>query len=73
MEFSLHSGFLKKIPFEKILKNISNEAVDLLSKLLELDYSKRITVEDALKHSYLSNLHNEFDEVIELYLKSLAN
>lgn len=38
-------------------------AIDLLNKLLEFDPSKRITVEEALAHPYLSAYHDEDDEV----------
>jgi len=50
--------------FNKLFPNASNQAVDLLRKLLTFDASKRITVEDALKHPYLSALHCPDDEVI---------
>lgn len=38
-------------------------AIDLLNKLLEFDPAKRITVEEALAHPYLSAYHDEDDEV----------
>jgi serine/threonine protein kinase len=38
-------------------------AIDLLNKLLEFDPSKRINVEEALSHPYLSAYHDEDDEV----------
>jgi mitogen-activated protein kinase 7 len=38
-------------------------AIDLLNKLLEFDPSKRITVEEALAHPYLSAYHDDDDEV----------
>lgn len=38
-------------------------AIDLLNKLLEFDPSRRITVEEALGHPYLSAYHDEDDEV----------
>jgi serine/threonine protein kinase len=38
-------------------------AIDLLNKLLEFDPSKRIDVEEALGHPYLSAYHDEDDEV----------
>jgi len=39
-------------------------ALDLLSKFLIFDPSKRITVEEALNHPYLSTFHCPEDEVI---------
>lgn len=38
-------------------------AIDLLTKLLEFDPAKRITVEEALAHPYLNAYHDEDDEV----------
>ncbi len=38
-------------------------AIDLLRKLLTFDASKRITVEEALRHPFLSSLHFPDDEV----------
>jgi len=37
-------------------------AVDLLQQMLVFDPEKRITVEQALVHPYLANLHSEEDE-----------
>ena len=34
---------------------ISNDALDLLNKLLEIDHQKRITAKDALNHSYFKS------------------
>lgn len=42
-------------------------AYDLLERIFELDYTKRITAAEALEHPYLSELHNPDDEVI--YIK----
>lgn len=39
------------------------EAIDLLRKLLTFDFTKRITVEEALQHPYLAELHFPEDEV----------
>ncbi len=63
MEASVHLGQYKKISFDKIIKNVSEEAYDLLEKLLEVDYGRRITAEEALKHPYFADLHSEEDEV----------
>jgi serine/threonine protein kinase len=35
-----------------------------LEKLLEIDYTRRISAEEALKHPYFADLHSEEDEVI---------
>ena len=56
----------------KILKNSmiymfdnknKSEFIDLLSKMLTFDYTKRITIEEALKHPFLNEYKNE--EIIE--------
>lgn len=40
--------------FKKLFPTASNEAIDLLTKMLKFDFKTRITVEEALKHPYLS-------------------
>lgn len=60
--------YMKNLPFRprKDLRvyfpNANPLALDLLSKMLTFDPTKRITVEEALAHSYLENLHDEHDE-----------
>lgn len=44
-------------------RNIDPEAVDLLRKLLIYDPKKRISVEEALEHSYFRKFHSEADEI----------
>eukprot|EP00968_Pinguiococcus_pyrenoidosus_P000508 scaffold31_cov263-Pinguiococcus_pyrenoidosus.AAC.14 len=51
--------------------DMTDEALDLLDKMLRLDPSDRISVEDALRHRYLSSLHDpnlepEADEPVDL-------
>ena len=52
----------ERVPFEKLYTNASKEAIDLLEKMLVFDPRKRITAADALKHEYLTALHNVNDE-----------
>lgn len=51
-----------KIPFRQIYPKASPLACDLLDKLLVFEPEKRITVEEALRHPYLDELHCEEDE-----------
>jgi serine/threonine protein kinase len=39
-------------------------AIDLLSRMLEWDPEKRITVDEALAHPYLEKMHDEEDEFV---------
>lgn len=52
--------------FKAVFKesNMSDEAFDLLSKLLQFNPAKRITVESALQHPFLSDLYCPEDEPI---------
>jgi serine/threonine protein kinase len=51
-------------PFENVFKDSNPQALDLLKKMLDFNPDKRITVEDALGHSYLSALHFPEDEPV---------
>ncbi|KAL7311034.1 mitogen activated protein kinase 2, variant 2 [Mucor circinelloides] len=53
---------MPKIPFQNLYPRASPLAIDLLNKLLTFDPAKRITVEEALAHPYLSAYHDEDDE-----------
>ncbi|KAL1927892.1 hypothetical protein VTP01DRAFT_3297 [Rhizomucor pusillus] len=54
--------YMPKIPFQKLYPKATPLAIDLLTKLLEFDPAKRITVEEALAHPYLNAYHDEDDE-----------
>ena len=42
----------------------SEDALDMLSKLLQFNPNKRLTVEQALKHRYVAQFHNPDDEPV---------
>lgn len=48
----------------KLLPNASPEEIDLISKMLIFNPSKRITTTEALKHPYFRGLHDESDEPV---------
>lgn len=54
--------FKKGVPFKKLFPNASEDALDLLSRMLTFSPEKRITVEEALRHPYLKLLHDPSDE-----------
>ncbi|KAL6979556.1 Mitogen-activated protein kinase 6 [Sarracenia purpurea var. burkii] len=62
--------YVKQLPrcpkqqFSARFPNMSPLAVDLLEKMLVFDPNKRITVDEALCHPYLSSLHDVNDEPI---------
>ncbi|KAI2805966.1 Mitogen-activated protein kinase 14 [Blomia tropicalis] len=53
---------MEKKNFKHEFKNANEHAVDLLEKMLELDYEKRLTAEQALKHPYLADYADPNDE-----------
>lgn len=52
------------IPFDEVFVGSPNEAIDLVSKMLTWDPTKRITVEQALEHPFMAKLHDPFDEPV---------
>eukprot|EP01107_Rhizomastix_libera_P018105 TRINITY_DN905_c1_g6_i1.p1 TRINITY_DN905_c1_g6~~TRINITY_DN905_c1_g6_i1.p1 ORF type:complete len:479 (+),score=141.71 TRINITY_DN905_c1_g6_i1:37-1437(+) len=60
--FIRQAPFAHKIDFRKVYPNANPQAMNLLSRMLEFDPSRRCTVEEALAHPYLSSLHDPNDE-----------
>ena len=53
----------KGVDFNEMFKMAKNpDAIDLLKKMLVFDPDKRISIEDALKHPYMSKYHDPSDE-----------
>eukprot|EP00457_Paulinella_chromatophora_P004564 gb/GEZN01004576.1/.p1 GENE.gb/GEZN01004576.1/~~gb/GEZN01004576.1/.p1 ORF type:complete len:500 (+),score=60.29 gb/GEZN01004576.1/:134-1501(+) len=58
-----------KVLFSKLYPNSTPACWDLLDRLFEFDPEKRITVEEALQHEYLAELHCEEDEPVCTHFK----
>lgn len=55
-------GYIQKIPFSELFPNANEDALDLLEGMLAFDPQKRITVDKALEHPYLTIWHDPADE-----------
>jgi len=66
-----------KLKFDnKYWDNISNEAIDLIKKMLEIDPEKRYKAEDCLRHEWITKNNNHIDvepKKIENCLSNLKN
>lgn len=62
--------FMRKLPnkapapLSQQFPNASPECLDLLRQMLQIHPRKRITVDDALKHPFMAQLHSEEDEPV---------
>ena len=61
-EYVRNLPFMPKFEFKRLFPQANPDALDLLDKMLAFDPSSRITVEQALKHPYLSIWHDASDE-----------
>jgi len=52
------------VPWTTLYPKANAQALDLLDKMMAFNPSKRITVDEALKHPYLASLHSEEDEPV---------
>lgn len=57
-------GNKQKCPISDIVNFNNSDALDLIEKLLDLNPNTRITVDEALQHPYLANLHDPEDEPV---------
>ena len=57
-------GFIPKVEFSTMYPDANPQALDLLERMLAFDPAKRITVNEALEHPYLSIWHDPVDEPV---------
>ena len=53
---------LQRVNFRAMYPDASSKSIDLMERMLQFDPRKRITVEEALQHPYLSQLHDPASE-----------
>lgn len=52
----------QKVPLKDLFPTAQPDALDLLDRMLDLNPSTRITVDEALKHPFLESMHDPEDE-----------
>ena len=52
----------EKVPLSELFPGAPADALDLLDKMLDLNPSRRVTVDDALMHPFLESMHDPEDE-----------
>ncbi len=53
-------GKKNKVPFRTVFPNASDEAIDLLDKLLQVDPLQRLSVDQALAHPYMQPIEKKY-------------
>jgi len=61
---------VKKVSLDTIFHNVSQETIDLLERLLELDPKKRITSQEALEHPYFTTGSSINESTYQEYIKT---
>ena len=61
-EYVRNLPYMAKADFAALFRNANPDALDLLDRMLAFDPSRRISVEEALEHRYLSIWHDASDE-----------
>ena len=67
---------MQRVNFRAMYPDASPKSIDLMERMLQFDPRKRITVEEALQHPYLAQLHDPASEPSApsefSYLKAVA-
>ena len=53
---------VKEVDWNSLVQNGTSDEIDLIKMMLEWNPSKRISVDEALKHQYFEGLHEPSDE-----------
>ena len=53
---------MQRVNFKAMYPDASPKSIDLMERMLQFDPRKRITVEEALQHPYLAQLHDPASE-----------
>jgi len=61
--------YIEKVPFKKLMPSLSNEGIDLMEKMLDINPNLRIGTEDALKHPFFSSGASMKDSGYQNYIK----
>ncbi|KAF5301118.1 hypothetical protein FQR65_LT08948 [Abscondita terminalis] len=59
-----NSASLQRVPLKTLFgSDVSDDSLDLINNLLIFNPYKRLTAEQALKHTYVAKFHNPSDEI----------
>lgn len=64
---------IKQKSIREWLPNADELALDLISKMLQFNPKKRITIEEVLKHPYLRDFHNPANEIISRPIRPVVD